>query len=75
MRHSRVLVYGAGVIGTFYAELLAAAGEDVSLLARGRRLELLRSRKDITILDRPRPFPWLPAPEPAGKDPIHHRES
>ena len=52
MRHSRVLVYGAGVIGTFYAELLAAAGEDVSLLARGRRLEQLRSRKDITVLDR-----------------------
>ena len=52
MRHSRVLVYGAGVIGTFYAERLAAAGEDVSLLARGRRLEQLRSRKDITVLDR-----------------------
>ena len=52
MRHSRVLVYGAGVIGTFYATLLAAAGEDVSLLARGRRLEQLRSRKDITVLDR-----------------------
>ena len=52
MRHSRVLVYGAGVIGTFYTELLAAAGEDVSLLARGRRLEQLRSRKDIAVLDR-----------------------
>ena len=32
MRHSRVLVYGAGVIGTFYAELLAAAGEEMAFL-------------------------------------------
>ena len=31
-------MYGAGVIGSYYATLLAAAGEDVSLLARGRRL-------------------------------------
>lgn len=34
----RILVYGAGVIGSYYATLFAAAGEDVSLLARGRRL-------------------------------------
>ena len=52
MRHNRILVYGAGVIGSYYATLLAAAGEDVSLLARGRRLEQLRTRKDITVLDR-----------------------
>lgn len=48
----RILVFGAGVIGTFYATLFAAAGEKVSLLARGRRLEQLRSRRDITVLDR-----------------------
>ena len=45
-------MYGAGVIGSYYATLLAAAGEDVSLLARGRRLEQLRSRRDINVLDR-----------------------
>ena len=50
-RH-RILVFGAGVIGSFYATLFAAAGEDVSLLARGRRLEQLRSRRDINVLDR-----------------------
>ena len=48
----RILVFGAGVIGTFYATLFAAAGEKVSLLARGRRLEQLGSRRDITVLDR-----------------------
>ena len=48
----RILVYGAGVIGSYYATLLAAAGEDVSLLARGRRLEQLRLRRDINVLDR-----------------------
>ncbi len=48
----RILVYGAGVIGSYYATLFAAAGEDVSLLARGRRLGQLRSRRDINVLDR-----------------------
>ena len=45
-------MYGAGVIGSYYATLLAAAGEDVSLLARGRRLGQFRSRRDINVLDR-----------------------
>jgi 2-dehydropantoate 2-reductase len=38
----KVLVFGAGVIGSAYAGRLAAAGHDVSLFARGRRLEDLR---------------------------------
>ena len=37
----RILIYGAGVIGSLYAALLAEAGYDVSVYARGRRLESL----------------------------------
>ncbi len=33
----RVLVFGAGVLGSFYAARLAGAGHDVTVLARGRR--------------------------------------
>ena len=38
----RILVYGAGVIGSIFAGKLAASGEDVTVLARGKRLEELR---------------------------------
>ena len=38
----RVLILGAGVIGSFNAARLAAAGHDVTLLARGSRLAELR---------------------------------
>ncbi|QDT99970.1 ketopantoate reductase family protein [Gimesia aquarii] len=40
----RILVYGAGNIGSLYAALLKEAGEDVSLLARGKRLDDIRER-------------------------------
>ncbi|MDO4316380.1 MAG: 2-dehydropantoate 2-reductase N-terminal domain-containing protein [Oscillospiraceae bacterium] len=33
----KVLVYGAGVIGSYLAHVLCAAGNDVTVLARGRR--------------------------------------
>ncbi|WP_022899694.1 ketopantoate reductase family protein [Humibacter albus] len=39
----RVVVVGGGVIGSIYAAQLAAAGEDVGVLARGRRLTELAS--------------------------------
>lgn len=39
---SRVLVYGAGVIGSFLAHVLCEAGQDVTVLARGKRLEQLK---------------------------------
>ena len=35
----RLLIYGAGVIGSLYAALFAEAGYDVSVYARGKRLE------------------------------------
>ena len=38
----RILIYGAGVIGSLYAVLFSNAGYDVSIYARGYRLEKLR---------------------------------
>ena len=40
----RILIYGAGVIGSLYAVLFANAGYDVSIYARGYRLEKLREK-------------------------------
>ncbi|WP_350454094.1 ketopantoate reductase family protein [Slackia heliotrinireducens] len=40
----RVLVYGAGVIGCLYAALLSESGVDVTVYARGARLESLASQ-------------------------------
>ena len=39
---ARVLVYGAGPLGSLFAARLQRGGNDVSLLARGRRLADLR---------------------------------
>lgn len=38
----RILIYGAGVIGCLYATLFHKAGYDVTVYARGKRLELLK---------------------------------
>lgn len=38
----KILIYGAGVIGQLYAALFHKAGENVTVYARGRRLESLR---------------------------------
>lgn len=38
----KVLVYGAGSIGSLYAALLARAGQEVTILARGERLAEIR---------------------------------
>lgn len=40
----KILVYGAGVLGTAYAARLHERGQDVSLFARGARLTALRER-------------------------------
>ena len=37
-----ILVYGAGVLGSLYAARLQEAGQHVSLLARGQRLQDIR---------------------------------
>ncbi|MCK1802633.1 2-dehydropantoate 2-reductase [Brevibacterium sp. R8603A2] len=39
-----ISVLGAGVVGSFYGALLARAGHDVRLVARGPRAEQLRER-------------------------------
>ena len=38
----RILIYGAGVIGSLYAALFAESGIETAVYARGRRLESLR---------------------------------
>ena len=40
----RILIYGADVIGSLYAVIFSNAGYDVSIYARGPRLEKLRSK-------------------------------
>lgn len=35
----KLLIYGAGVIGSLYAALFGEAGYDVTVYARGKRLE------------------------------------
>lgn len=40
----KILVYGAGNIGSLYAVLLKESGQDVSILARGSRLADIRDR-------------------------------
>ena len=40
----RLLIYGAGVIGSLYGVLFEKAGLDVSIYAKGKRLNILNSR-------------------------------
>lgn len=46
----RILVIGAGVLGSLYAGRLAAAGNDITLLARGSRLTELQ-REPLRLLN------------------------
>src|SRR5882757_9654036 len=45
----RICVFGAGSIGGNFATRLAAAGNDVSVVARGKHLEAIRAR-GLTLL-------------------------
>ena len=54
----RILIFGAGVIGSLYGALLAEAGYDVSVYARGRRLESLT--RDGLLYKRRAGFERLP---------------
>jgi 2-dehydropantoate 2-reductase len=47
----RLLVFGAGAFGTLFGARLCATGQDVSILARGERLEAIR-RDGIRIRER-----------------------
>jgi 2-dehydropantoate 2-reductase len=44
MADMRLLIYGAGVIGSIYAVYFSKAGYDVSVYARGKRLEELETK-------------------------------
>ena len=44
MENKRILFFGAGVIGSLYAGKLALSGQNVTLLARGKRLEELQKK-------------------------------
>jgi len=56
------LVYGAGVIGSIFAGMIARKGYDITVLARGKRLQELNdnglilvnaiNKKRITVLRR-----------------------
>ena len=39
----KILIYGAGVLGSLYAARLKISGQEVTILARGQRLEEIRS--------------------------------
>ncbi len=49
----KILVYGAGVQGTVYAAQLIQAGNDVSVLARGARIEQIRTH-GLVLSEMPR---------------------
>jgi len=40
----RMLIYGAGVIGSLYAALISKTGMDVTVYARGKRLQILQTK-------------------------------
>lgn len=48
----RLLIYGAGVIGCFYAALFCEAGYDTTIYARGERLESLKKNGLLYIKKR-----------------------
>ncbi|BCN30902.1 ketopantoate reductase family protein [Anaeromicropila herbilytica] len=48
----KILIYGAGVIGSIFAGKLAQAKNDVTVLARGKRLEEIK--KDGIVLTNPK---------------------
>ena len=45
----KILIYGAGVIGSIFAGKLALAGNDVTVLARGKRFEELVNEGIILV--------------------------
>ncbi len=40
----KILIYGAGVMGSLYAARLTESGQDISILARGKRLAAIREQ-------------------------------
>lgn len=44
-------IVGAGAVGSYYGALLARDGHDVTMVARGGRLEALASRGHVTVVE------------------------
>jgi 2-dehydropantoate 2-reductase len=44
MKKNRILIFGAGVIGSIYAGKLSLSGQDVTILARNKRLNDLKEK-------------------------------
>jgi 2-dehydropantoate 2-reductase len=57
----KLLVYGAGVLGSLFAARMYEAGHDVSLLARGGRLTALR-RHGVQLAEEDGPVRRVPVP-------------
>lgn len=45
----KILIYGAGVIGSIFAGKLAIAGNDVTVLARGKRFDEIKKSGIILV--------------------------
>jgi len=41
---SKILIFGSGGVGGYFGARLAAAGNDVTLVARGQHFEAIRAR-------------------------------
>jgi 2-dehydropantoate 2-reductase len=63
----KVCVYGAGAVGGMMAVLLAEAGHDVSIVARGEHLRAVRERGLALLIDGGRRTVRVPAAEDASQ--------
>jgi 2-dehydropantoate 2-reductase len=67
----KIVVYGAGAVGTFFGGLLARHGQEVQFVARGAQLEALRTRGIViesTLIGQVRVPPLVAAPTAAHLD-------